>query len=168
MINRRVSLNSFMTDATSAARTSFPSGEPEIIPVFCVRYCVYQSLLFCVVLCRPLFVLLSVFFLSLYCLSTFDFRLLLTLLVSSNYSCKITNILSFLLPLLCTHSHLSKVFRNVKKSLYNQPKPYFFKKLLWSHFWININIFYTKTFGIVYILLVYLLIMFIWVVFICT
>ena len=26
------------------------------------------------------------------------------------------------------YSHLSKVFGNVKKSLYNQPKPYFFKK----------------------------------------
>ena len=25
----------------------------------------------------------------------------------------------------------------VKKSLYNQPKPYFFKNLLWSHFWID-------------------------------
>jgi hypothetical protein len=44
----------------------------------------------------------------------------------------------------------------------------FFKKLLWSHFWIDFNKFYTKTFRIVYILTVYLLIMFIWVVFICT
>jgi hypothetical protein len=61
------------------------------------------------------------------------------------------------------HSHLSKVFGNVKKSLCNQPKPYFFKKLLWSHFWINFNIFYTKTFGIVYISFVYLLIMFIFI-----
>ena len=26
------------------------------------------------------------------------------------------------------NSHLSKVFGNVKKSLYNQPKPYFFQK----------------------------------------
>jgi hypothetical protein len=24
-----------------------------------------------------------------------------------------------------------------QKSLYNQPKPYLFKKILWSHFWIN-------------------------------
>jgi hypothetical protein len=62
-----------------------------------------------------------------------------------------------------------KVLPHVKKkSLYNQPKPYFFKKLLWSHFWIDFNKFYTKTFRIVYILTVYLLIMFIWVVFICT
>jgi hypothetical protein len=46
-----------------------------------------------------------------------------------------------------------------KKSLYNQPKPYFFKKLLRSHFWIDFNKYYTKTFGIVNILIVYLLIM---------
>jgi hypothetical protein len=45
-------------------------------------------------------------------------------------------------------------------NLYNQPQPYFFKKLLWSHFWIDFNKFYTKTFRIVYILIVYLLIMF--------
>jgi hypothetical protein len=61
-----------------------------------------------------------------------------------------------------------KVLQHVKISLYNQPKPYFFKKLLWSHFWIDFNKFYTKTFRIVYILIVYLLIMFIWVVFICS
>jgi hypothetical protein len=54
-----------------------------------------------------------------------------------------------------------------KKSLYNQPKPYFFKTLLWSHFCTYFNKFYTKPFRIVYILIVYLL-MFIWVVFICT
>ena len=28
------------------------------------------------------------------------------------------------------YSHLSKVFGNVKKSLYNQPKPYFCKKII--------------------------------------
>ena len=66
------------------------------------------------------------------------------------------------------YSILPKVLQHVKKSLYNQPKPYFFKKLLWSHFWIDFNKLYTKTFKIVYILIVYLLIMFIWVVFICT
>ena len=55
-----------------------------------------------------------------------------------------------------------------KKSLYNQAKPYFFKTLLWSHFWIDFSKFYTKTFRIIYILTVYLLIMFKWVVFICT
>jgi hypothetical protein len=37
------------------------------------------------------------------------------------------------------YSILPKVLQHVKKSLYNQPKPYFFKKLLWSHFWIDFN-----------------------------
>jgi hypothetical protein len=78
-----------------------------------------------------------------------------------------------LLLLLCTFSKIhrlqlhvhwyTKVFGNVKKSLYNQPKPYFFKRLLWSYFWIDFNKCYTKTFGIVYILIVYLLIMLLWV-----
>ena len=48
-----------------------------------------------------------------------------------------------------------------KKSLYNHPKPYFFKKLLWSHFWIDFNKYQTKAFRIVYLLIVYLFIMFI-------
>jgi hypothetical protein len=55
-----------------------------------------------------------------------------------------------------------------KKFLYNKQKPYFFKKILWSHFWIDLNKFYTKIFGIVYILIVYLLIMLLWVISICT
>jgi len=29
-----------------------------------------------------------------------------------------------------------KSIRKCTKSLYNQPKPYFFRNLLWSHFWI--------------------------------
>jgi hypothetical protein len=44
----------------------------------------------------------------------------------------------------------------------------FFKKLLWSHFWIDFKIFYAKPFRILYIVIVYLLIMFIRVVFICS
>jgi hypothetical protein len=43
-----------------------------------------------------------------------------------------------------------------KKYIYNQPKPDFFQKLLWSHFWIDFNKFYTKIFGIVYMLFAYL------------
>ena len=37
------------------------------------------------------------------------------------------------------YSHLSKVLGNVKKKipLNNQPKPYFFQKLLWSHIWLD-------------------------------
>ena len=61
-----------------------------------------------------------------------------------------------------------KSIRKCKKSLYNQPKPYFFKILLWSNFWIDFNKYYTKTFGIVNILIVYLFIMLLWVIFICT
>ena len=56
---------------------------------------VAQSLVLCVVLCRSLFVLLSFFFWSLYCLSfwslyclSFFLRLLATNLVSSNFSTK--------------------------------------------------------------------------------
>jgi hypothetical protein len=75
---------------------------------------------------------------------------------------------SFLIGFWSLCSMWPKVLQHVKKSLYNQPKPYFFNKLLWSHFWIDFNKFYTKTFRIVYILIVYLLIMFIWVVFICS
>ena len=65
--------------------------------------------------------------------------------------------------------HLSKVLGNVKKNPYiiNQ-NHIFFKKLLWSHFWIDFYKCYTKTFGIVYILIGYLLIMLLWVIFICT
>jgi hypothetical protein len=48
--------------------------------------CVARSLVFRVVLCRSLFVILSFFFWPLCCLS-FDLRILLTSLVSSNSSC---------------------------------------------------------------------------------
>jgi hypothetical protein len=63
--------------------------------------------------------------------------------------------------------HLSTVLGNVKKSPYII-NHIFFKKLLWSHFWKDFYKCYTKTFGIVYILIGYLLIMLLWVIFICT
>ena len=47
---------------------------------------VVQSLDFCVVFCRSLFVLLYFFFSPLCCLSFFDIRILITPLVSSNFS----------------------------------------------------------------------------------
>ena len=51
----------------------------------------------------------------------------------------------------------SIVAEHVKKiPIINQNHIFF---LLWSHFWIDFNKFYSKTFGIIYILLVYLLIM---------
>ena len=49
--------------------------------------CVTRSLVFCVMFCRSLFVLLSFYFLSLYCLSS-DLQILITPLVTSNSSCK--------------------------------------------------------------------------------
>jgi hypothetical protein len=72
----------------------------------------------------------------------------------------------------CVYRHNTlrcQKYVNFSKNPYiNQPKPYFFNKLLWSHFWIDFNKFYTKTFGIVNMLSVYLLIMLLWVIFICT
>jgi hypothetical protein len=44
-------------------------------------------------------------------------------------------------------SSVKNIRKCKKKFLYNQPKPYLIFFLLWSHFWINFNIFYTKTFG---------------------
>jgi hypothetical protein len=55
----------------------------------------------------------------------------------------------------CEHSAIQYVAKSIatwhvkKNSPYNQPKQYFFKKLLWSHFWKDFNQFYTKTFRIV-------------------
>ena len=69
---------------TSGADTAYPSGPPELIPVFS-GVCVVQSLVFCqlyVIVC----VGLSFIFWSLYCLSVFELWLLLTPLVSSNSS----------------------------------------------------------------------------------
>jgi hypothetical protein len=64
------------------------NGLPEYLsspPVFSgVR--VTRSLVLCVMFCRSLFVLLSVFFRPLCCLSFFDLQFLITPLVSSNSS----------------------------------------------------------------------------------
>ena len=74
-----VSFNSNTKGNNSGAGTAYPSGKPEIILGFCgIR--VARSLVFCVVLCRSLFVLLSFF----------DLRILITPLVSS----KISNLMS--------------------------------------------------------------------------
>jgi hypothetical protein len=47
---------------------------------------VARSLVFCVMFCRSLFLFLVFFFSSLYCLSFFDLQLLITPLISSNFS----------------------------------------------------------------------------------
>ena len=51
--------------------------------------------------------------------------------------------------------YVSNYIGECKTFLYNQPKPYFFKIFLWSHFAIDFNKFYTTTFRIVHILIVY-------------
>jgi hypothetical protein len=64
------------TDATCWTITAYPSESPGFTPVFSgVRGAL--SLVFCAMFCRSLFVLLSIFFWPLYCLS-FDLRLLIT------------------------------------------------------------------------------------------
>jgi hypothetical protein len=69
---------------TSEAGTAYPSGAPEITPGFNgVR--VTLSVVLCVMFCRSLFVLSSFYFWPLCCLS-FDLRILITPLVSSNSS----------------------------------------------------------------------------------
>ena len=58
---------------------------PSSPPVFC-GVCVARSLVLCVMFCRSLFVLLSFFFWPLCCLFFFNLWLLITSLVSSNFS----------------------------------------------------------------------------------
>jgi hypothetical protein len=73
------------TGATCGVGTAYLSGAPEFTYGFSgVR--VAQSLVFCVLFCRFFCVFLSFFLLPLYCLSLFDFRLLITPVVASNFS----------------------------------------------------------------------------------
>ena len=69
------------TSTTSGAGTAYPPGAPGITPVFSGVQ-VTRSLISCM-FCRSLFVLLYVFLQPLCCLS-FDLRILITPLVSSN------------------------------------------------------------------------------------
>ena len=73
------------TRATRRRGTGYPSGAPDFTTCFSgVR--VARSLVFCVILCRSLFVLLCLFTWPLYCLFVFDLRLLITPLMSSSFS----------------------------------------------------------------------------------
>ena len=76
-------LNSMRTGVTCGAGTAYPSRAPEFTPSFEVH--VARSLVFCVMFCRSLFVLLSYFIWPLCCLF-FDWRLLITCLISSYIS----------------------------------------------------------------------------------
>ena len=70
---------------TGGVGTAFVSRTPEFTSNLSVIR-VAQSLDFCVVFCRPLFVFLSFFFRPLYCLSIFELQSLVTpLLVSANF-----------------------------------------------------------------------------------
>jgi len=76
---RFVSLKGNRTGATSGAGTLYPSGSPNQ-PLVLWRVCNAQSLVFCVVFCRLLFVLLGFFFFwPLYCLSFVELRFWVTL-----------------------------------------------------------------------------------------
>ena len=83
------------TGVTSGAGTAYPSGAPEFIPGFQWGSCcsIFSSMC---MFCRSLFVLWYFFFWPLCCLS-FDIRILITHLVSSNSSCLVAIILYVLL-----------------------------------------------------------------------
>ena len=70
------------TGTTIGTGTVFSSGTHEFTPVFS-RIHVTRSLVLCAMFCRSLFVLLSFVFWPLCCLFFFDWRILVTLLVSS-------------------------------------------------------------------------------------
>ena len=77
-----MSFSSTTTGVASGAGTVNPTGAYEFTPSFNGAR-VARSLVFCVVFCRSLFVLLSIFFWPLCCLSLFALRLLITTVVSS-------------------------------------------------------------------------------------
>ena len=72
------------TGATCGAGTAYPSGGPDLLSVLS-RVRIVRSLVFCVRLCRSMFVFLSFFFWALCCLS-FELRLPMTPLTSANFS----------------------------------------------------------------------------------
>ena len=78
----RICFPSDTTGATSVTRTAYPSWDPISPPVFSGVQ-VAQSLAFCVMFCRSLFV---AFLLPLYGVAFLDLRLLIGSLVSSNFS----------------------------------------------------------------------------------
>ena len=83
MIYHRACNYSNTKSGICGAATTYSLGAPELTSDFRgVR--VARSLVFCVMFCGSLFVPLSVFFWPLSCLS-FDLRLLITSLVSSNF-----------------------------------------------------------------------------------
>jgi len=78
------------TGTTRGKGIAYPSGVPEFAPGF-IGIHLAQSLVFYVAFYREMFVFLSFLFQPLYCLSFFDLRILITPLVSSNFSYYITS-----------------------------------------------------------------------------
>jgi len=96
------------TGVTSGAGIAYPSGAPEFTSMFSgVR--VTRSLVLCVKVLRSLFVPLSIFFSSLCCLS-FDLRILITPLVSSDYPFGILDLQILITPLVSSKSSFSIAF----------------------------------------------------------
>jgi len=100
-------------DVTNGAGTAYPSAVPEFTHGFSESH-VALWLLFCVVFCISL-LCFFVFLWSLYCLPFFDFRLRITLLVSSNFSWHGINL--FYINK-CTHIEYGKIlfifFNNIR------------------------------------------------------
>ena len=108
-----MSFNSNNTFITRGAEIAYPPGSPEIPPVIFSRTFVAHSLIFCVVLCQPLFIsfypflaiALFVFFSHfIVCPRVYDFRLSFCYLHFSYYvlKCLKRNNICFLI--LCTFS----------------------------------------------------------------
>ena len=82
-----LSIHVYLTSITSRAGTAYPSGAPESSPSIFSGDRIAQSAVLCGVLfCRSMFALLFFFLRSLYCLFPFNFLLLVSTLVSSNFS----------------------------------------------------------------------------------
>ena len=82
------------------------------------------ALVFSVELCRSLFVILSCFFWQLYCLPFFDLQLLITALVSSNFSCLNYVIHIFQLHV-CNNLNYSYDKKLLLAGCFNSKKSYF-------------------------------------------
>jgi hypothetical protein len=78
-----ISMTTKFESENSGAEHAYPAGAHEFIPLVSGVH-VVRSFVFCVVFCRSLFVILSLFFWSLCCLSFFYLRLPITPLISSN------------------------------------------------------------------------------------
>ena len=85
----RIGVSDYNTESLTVDKVGTVFGEchtPCMLKTNFVR--VIRSLVLCVMFCRSLFVLLSFFFWPLCCLTFFNLRIMMVLLVSSNTSCR--------------------------------------------------------------------------------